>query len=193
MAHRPDPSPTELEALNVHIAGLLATDKRLSEEELDLDKLGAVPVEPKAGDSVASKTRHFMNGFNFLPSLGLSKGERLFVVRQDREGIRLALSELEQQRQRLLGIQAQADAQAALPAWRALVRDVCLTAAKLKALEAKVIAMRQGPGGQLLPVYQFSHRSILNVPWPSDPAGEATRAAIAAGYITKREIEEASK
>lgn len=190
---RTDPPLTELASLNEHIRALIAQDKNLLAEELSLDKLGANPEQPQAGDSVASRAKHFLNGFDSLPSLGLSKGERLYVVRQDRLAIAAALSELERQRQHHLAIEAHATAKANTPRFLSLIKRAALLATEFEAVEAEIAAMRRGMAGLLLPFPEFGHRSIAGVNWSCDPAGTARRALLKAGVLSERDIREAKR
>lgn len=79
--------------------------------------------------------------------------------------------------------------------WRELCRDILLTADRLRALEAKAVAMRQGLGGAVpvtLPLGDFigTGRSLLGVAWGTDPLSRARTAALAEKVVSARQIED---
>jgi hypothetical protein len=79
--------------------------------------------------------------------------------------------------------------------WAAICRDVLLCAARLGALEARAVAWRQNLGGVIpstLPLAAFigTGRSILGIPWGTDPLSRARTAALAEKIITTRELKD---
>jgi hypothetical protein len=81
--------------------------------------------------------------------------------------------------------------------WEALCRDILLTATRLGALERQAIEWRAKLGPAVpatLPMATFigTGRSILNVPWGSDPLSRPREAALQAKIVTRKEIEAAA-
>jgi hypothetical protein len=79
--------------------------------------------------------------------------------------------------------------------WRALCRDLVLTATRLQALEQRAQAWRATLGGNVpatLALAEFiGARSVLGIPWANDPLSRVRTAAIDARVVSRSEIKEA--
>jgi hypothetical protein len=186
---------TPLAELNAHIAQLIATDRALLAEQIDLEKRDIAPELPKAGPAVTDRLRHFLNGFaSTRPGVGMTAGERLNEIHIDRASIKLALSDLEQKRCVKEAAEGQAIAAADTPDWLVLVRNTVLARERLKALEAKMMERRQGPGGAWLPhVDLVGQRSIAEIAWNHDPGSRVVRELVARGVVTEAQLKEAAR
>jgi hypothetical protein len=186
--------PSDLGELEAYIKSLEQQRKALLAEQLTLEKQNIVPAMPVPGRTTpAERQTRFMNGFAAADRLtGLPRGERLYEIVMDQRAIGDAIAELERKRLLLEGERHAAQAEAILPKWNALCRDLILAAERLKHLEAKAAGVPM-PVRQLLPLSGFiGPRPIFpNVNWASDPTGAVRREALKLGVLSARDIEEA--
>jgi hypothetical protein len=77
MAQSPAPSPTLFAELSAHIDALIRTDKQLLAEEIRLEQAHAIAEPPQPGETVATRTQHYLNGFAPPMLAGLKPGNRL--------------------------------------------------------------------------------------------------------------------
>ena len=152
------------------------------------------PEVPPVGETLASRVTRYMNGF-MHPAMNTGElaGIRLRDGILNDEAMRLALSSLEEQRQRLLADAEKAAAERLTPRWLALIAKDVLTAATRKALFEEMAEMRQGPGAHYLPYaeFGFGHRDICGVHWSSEPHSRATHRLVADGVVTGNDLRKA--
>jgi hypothetical protein len=78
--------------------------------------------------------------------------------------------------------------------WRALAREIILTAMRLEVLESRARDLLRpcGAGTVRMDAEPTIGRGILGIGWDRDPLREARADALATGIISKREIEKAT-
>jgi hypothetical protein len=116
----------------------------------------------------------------------ISHEEELF---RERDGIDAALTELQRRLTVAEAREAREFAYQHADDWKTLCREHLLSAIKLQALERRAETMieRMGPGGIRMPMSEFVGRE-LQILYPGAHLEAATRAAIAEGIISKKEI-----
>ena len=193
MARHEPAQASPLEELSAHIAQLMKAERELLAEQLSLEQHGAVPELPLPGETVAGRLKFWLNGYAHpLAGVGMSGNERLRNICVDKDAIRLALSQLEQQRQQLVADEHRAIAERDTAAWLADCRALVLAADRLRALDEKVQARRNQAGGQYLPlIVDFGQRSVIGARWDADPSSRARTALLQAGIISEKDLEAA--
>lgn len=193
MARSPQP-PSLADDLHRHIAALEAENKALLAEQLKLEEQGTAPKLPPTGPVLADRVQLKLNGYASTTGLGMSGGQRLRLIQIDREAIRLAIGQLEQQRLQAAAVERAAEAKARTPAWNAANKRVLLLEREFAAAEAVVAAMAAEPCGQWLPNRDiFGTRSVLGVAWINDPTSRVRGEAIKRGIVSEAELREATR
>ena len=186
----PPPEPTRVEAVEAKIALLRSKAAELHREHLELDKAGAHPMPPSTEETPLQIAKKWLNGFGGAP-LPESADARLYQVIADRNGLALALDDLDRQ-----AFAARADAARQhlaenLHHWHAIqkhrVRALLeLNKANKDAAEFRRVLVGIGPGSASLPADRVG--GIFSEPVVDGPIYRYLADCVRAGIVTAEEI-----
>ncbi len=186
----PPESQTRTEAVEAKIALLRSKAAELHREHLELDAAGAHPTPPATEESPQQVAKRWLNGFGGGP-LPASKDARLYEVIRDRNGLALALEDLDRQL-----FAARADASREYMAenmhhWHAIqlrrVRALLeLNRANRAAAEFRRAAVAIGPGTASLPADRVG--GLFSEPIVDGPIYRYLAECVRAGIVTAEEI-----